>query len=425
MERSGRFDILIHVRPWQALLFDPEPLIDLATGELGAAGITLSIKAPESQDAIALDPAGELLAVRLAAGVLYQPNPQGYASTRLRPVVSPTLKNRQPVARIADLCRQRSQVLRLRISALGDAALAARHGEAVGCNAISLSAGSYLCPSNPDVLEFVRCQLLDIEEQFEPDLIEIENFTWPDRYQAGPGTATCWPAQPGPVESALMVLCFCPSCLQQAVLAGVDGASARRSVQVHLMRWLRSERAYTGTMENLLAEDSILAGYIACQHQALLQAVQLWTLAVPNVSLVVAREGTAMHHGPAGATAPPASDESDAIHHAGRSGSPWNPSFEELAEIAPRLTLLVAPDASAHGCTCARQIDPACHAPLEAAIDATSPSFASGPDIVRCLSDLARAGAAGIELEHGLHVSPSRRPFIRQAIRAARRERNC
>jgi hypothetical protein len=425
MDMTNRFDILIHVQPWQGLLLDAEPLVDLAAGDLGATGLCFSIKAAESQDAILLDPAGQLLAARLAAGALWQPNADRYASTRLRPPTSPTVKSRQPAARLADLCHERSLTFRLRLSALRDAALAGRHADAVSCNALALPAGNHLCPSNPDVIEFVRCQLLDLADQFQPAAIELENFTWPDRYQPSLGAAAIWPVQPGPVESALLALCFCPSCRQQAILADADAASALRSVQVRLTRWLQNEKPYGGTMADLLADDEILAAYIAAQRKALLTALHVWTKAVPHLSLVVCREGTSPHQpshdDPAAAGDSPAL-ESDAITDPDRSGSPWNPSFEELARLAPHLTVRIAPHTTD---------DPMCPCPanvpadtrLDAAIDATSPSFASGPDIVRCLTDLAHSGAAAIELEAGLSVSPTRRPFIRQAIRAARRTR--
>ncbi len=421
---DNRFDILIHVQPWQGLLYNPEQLLDLAVGELGATGITFSVKAAESQDAIALSPTGELLAMRLAPGALWQPDAEQYASTRLRPQTSATLKSRQPAGRLAEVCRDRGQAFRLRLSVLRDAGFAARHPEAVSCNALSLP-GHSLCPSNPDVVELVRCQLLDLAGQFEPAAIEIENFTRPNRYRAAAGTAACWPTAPGAIESGLLALCFCPSCQQQANLAGLDAAAALRSVQVRLGHWLHDERVYAGTMNNLLADDAILAEYIAHQRHALLASIQLWVRAVPKVSLVVAKEKTAVHRGTAGASGTGgAGSEPDAIDHLPRGGSPWNPSFEELAGVAPRLTLLIAPNASAHACECPPEGEAGSRVPLEAAIDATSPSFASGPDIVRCLSDIARSGAAGIELESGLHVSPSRRAFIRQAIRAARRERS-
>ncbi len=396
MDARECFDIVIHVQPWQGLLLEPEPLVDLAAGELGATGITLSIKAAETQDAISLDPAGQPLGVRLAPGALWQPDAGQYASTRLRPQTSATLKGRQPAAQLAKICRSRSQAFRLRLSVLRDAALAGRHGDAVTCNALSLPAADALCPSNADVIECVRCQLQDVNSQFEPDVIEVENFSWPDRYQAACRSPVTWPTAPGAVEDALLAVCFCPSCQQKAVQADMDAASAARSVQVWLMRWLANERPYGGAMEDLLAEDTVLADYVACQRKALLGALQLWTRSVPNLSLVVAAD---------------------------RTGSPWNPTLEELAGLAPRLMVRIDPGVSGHGCEypCGRGAGD--RGRCEVAIDAASPALAGGPDIVRCLTDLARAGAAGIELENGLHVSPNRRPFIRQAIRAARRER--
>lgn len=208
MNPADRFDILVHAQPWQGLLLDAEQIADLAGGELGAGGVTLSVKAAEPQDAVAISPAEDLIAVRLAAGSLFAPDPEQYASTRLRPQVSPTVKGRGPVGRLAEVCRDRSLRLRLRISALRDAAVAARHGDAVSTNALGLPLGNCLCPSNPDVVELVRCQILDATAQFEPDGIELENVARPDRYEPtepAPGRARrgrwnrpCWGSASAP-----------------------------------------------------------------------------------------------------------------------------------------------------------------------------------------------------------------------------------
>lgn len=395
MDASNRFDILIHVQPWQMLLLDGEQIADLAAGDLGATGLTLSAKVPQSQDAVILSPGDNLQAIRLAPGTLFHPNPDHYASTRLRPVVSPTLKSRQPIGKIVEVARQRKLRVRLRLSALRDAATAGKHPEIVSCNALSLASPAHLCAGNPDVIELVRCELLDLTSQFAPDGIELEDFTAPERSEPAAGTCS-WPIQPGPVESALLAICFCPSCQQQAIHAGIDASLALRSVQVHLTRWLKNEKPHPGTIDDMLAEDEILARYVARQKEALLAAIGIWTRAVPNVSLVVAKDDIS---------------------------APWNPSYEDVAGIGPHLTLLTTPQESLHQFAPADVVDSP-DRKVEAAINATSPSFAAGPDIVRCLGDLARAGVSAVVLEDGLGVSPSRWPFLRQAIRTARRERS-
>lgn len=377
------------------LLHDPEQIVELVAGQLGATGLTASAKTAEGHDAVALSSDKDLLAIRLAPGALFQPDGEQYASTRLRPQVSPTIKGRPGLARIAEACRDQSLRFRLRLSVLHDAAIAARHPDAARCSPVSLSSTNWLCPSNADVVELVRCQLLDLADQFQPDGIELENFAPPDHLEST--SPSCfWPAEPGAVELALLAICFCPSCRQQAIHAGVDASLALRSVQVYLKSWLESEKPRPGTMDDLLANDEILAGYVGRQREVLLSALQIWTHAVPNVSLVAAGDCA---------------------------GSPWNPSYEELVAAAPRLTLATTPENCLEQCTQAAA-GSSDTTELEVTIDAASPSFAAGPDIVRCLGDLARAKVAGVTLENGLGVSPARRPFIRQAIRIARRERS-
>ncbi len=391
---ANRFDILIHAQPWQLLPFSAEEIVERVAGDLGASGLTLSVKADESQDAVALAPDDQITAVRLQAGAMFHPTSNQYASTRLRPQVSPTIKSRQLVNKIADLCHSQSLRFRLRLSALRDAGLAGKYPDVASSNVLSLTSATHLCPGNPDVVELVRCQILDLAAQFEPDGIELEYIASPDRFESF-SERCLLPARPGPVESALLAICFCPSCRQQAILADIEPAMALRSVQVYLKRWLEKETLRPGTINDLLADNEILNAYVARQRDALMAAIQIWTKAAPNLSLVISQDRPCL---------------------------PWNPSLEQIKAVAPRLTLPItlqnSPDHAVHSDEGIEN-----GSSVEIAIDANSPSFATGPDIVRCLGDLARRNIGGVVVENGLNITPSRQAFLRQAIRTARRER--
>jgi len=254
MARADRFDIFVVVEPWQLLLFDADSLVDAVFGELGATGLTLRIKADSVREVFTIDAEGRPAALRIASGAFFHPAAERYASTRLRPQVSPSLRARDPAARLAEICRDRALKFRLRFSALRDAAMVSRHPEHACRNALSLASTTHLCPANADVAEMVRCSLLDLAEQFQPDLIELENYTWADRYTAG-GTQPAWPLEPGPVEATLLASCFCPSCQQRAVQAGIEPAAAMRSVQVHLRRWLHEESIAERPLSDLLRDS--------------------------------------------------------------------------------------------------------------------------------------------------------------------------
>ena len=85
-----------------------------------------------------------------------------------------------------------------------------------------------LCPSNPDARVYVRALVADISHGYRPDRIELESPSFMgfahEYHHEKDGVGLT------PEDDFLLSLCFCPSCLDRAAKAAVDGEAARKLV---------------------------------------------------------------------------------------------------------------------------------------------------------------------------------------------------
>lgn len=102
------------------------------------------------------------------------------------------------------------------------------HPEAVTRNAFGDPNYYNLCPSHPDARAYVRALVEDLSATYGPDTIELESpsfmgFAHEYHHEKDGVGLTA-------EDDFLLSLCFCPSCLERAAGAGVDGEAARNLV---------------------------------------------------------------------------------------------------------------------------------------------------------------------------------------------------
>ncbi|MDG4875385.1 hypothetical protein P9273_09780 [Mesorhizobium sp. WSM4935] len=106
--------------------------------------------------------------------------------------------------------------------------LGMRYPQAVTRNAFGDPNYYNLCPSNPDARAYVRALVADISYGYRPDRIELESPSFMgfahEYHHEKDGVGLT------PEDDFLLSLCFCPSCLDRATKAGVDGDAARKLV---------------------------------------------------------------------------------------------------------------------------------------------------------------------------------------------------
>jgi hypothetical protein len=102
------------------------------------------------------------------------------------------------------------------------------HPEAVTRNAFGDPNYYNLCPSHADARAYVRALVADISHGYRPDRIELESPSFMgfahEYHHEKDGVGLT------PEDDFLLSLCFCPSCLDRAAKAGVDGKAARKLV---------------------------------------------------------------------------------------------------------------------------------------------------------------------------------------------------
>ena len=158
------------------------------------------------------------------------------------------------------------------------------HPQAVTRNAFGDLNYYNLCPSNPDARAYVRALVADISRGYRPDRIELESPSFMgfahEYHHEKDGVGLT------PEDDFLLSLCFCPSCLERAAKAGVDGEAARKLVA----QWI-VETCERAVPERRLA-DFPAAGLDIFRPWPELHAYLLWRFE-PVTSLVAELRETA------------------------------------------------------------------------------------------------------------------------------------
>ncbi|MCG8407253.1 MAG: hypothetical protein MI923_18805 [Phycisphaerales bacterium] len=317
------------------------------------------------------------------AAAHFQPSGRCYANTQLRPTAAAWMKTRNPLEKIARLAEQNAIKLRVWTVCCQHDTLSARHPMATRVDVFGDRFDGWLCPSNPDVREYVAALAEDLTTNYPVETIELEamDFDMADRrVELG--------IDSHPIGRALMDWCFCSSCRQRAMDAGVDTASVKASALSHLDRAFRLEPPAFGSFELLLANDTHLAGYQKMRIDAVTSLVQM-VRSRTSARLMVHRNGRSKHGG---------ADPSALAAHCDGFLLPW-----------------------AHGRVQSDDTEDD-RSKVEVRINCCPPHMKDGPSLVTQVHQASQAGHPAIGFHHyGMTPEPCL-DWIRQAIRYARRE---
>lgn len=251
----------VTVNPWDLVHDAVADALDFLQGEVGMTGVTVrAAGGPLVQWQRRGD---ETRIFRTRGGLYFPPDPQHYADTRCKPVVSDWVKKRDPLARLGEACAARGLRLRAAVSATRVGRMALRHPAMAVKNALAAQSESALCIHNPDVQAFLCAMLADLAAR--PGVAGIVLRDLSSRWVEAESDGLATPFELTPTDRALLGLCFCESCVQQAG-AEVDAAAARRSVQNYL------QRRAAGSMEEAVlrravSDDPVLLRYLAWQSE--------------------------------------------------------------------------------------------------------------------------------------------------------------
>ncbi len=258
------------VYPWDLLDEGIDAAVGRIAGEIGADAIAVATTyhsiaqfRPHAVDApthFACD-----------AGAHFQPDAECYAATRLRPIPAAWMKSRNPFERISEECRRRNIGLRAWTVCCHGSTMAARYPEAACKDVFGNRSASWICPANPDVREYVAGLVADLTKNYPLALVELESADFGGSRHVHAHEKTGLAV--GPVEELLLSLCFCESCVQAAIEAGVDASAVRRSVRVHLEPTVLGHPARTVSIEAFLAEDDLLRAFVGLRKSAVVALI--------------------------------------------------------------------------------------------------------------------------------------------------------
>lgn len=198
---------------------------------------------------------GESRTIRMSAGAHFRPDASHYAATRIRPIASNWMKARDPFAKIAKACESVGVGLSVRASCLRNRALVEKHPMAACVDAFGDASRHRLCPSNPDVREYVVAMAGDLVDRPAMRRVELADVTFDSsRYARERALGFDLTG----VSANVQDWCFCPACRQRAADHGCDTEAA----QAEIRKWLNLayERGAAGAMDDANARITAALG---------------------------------------------------------------------------------------------------------------------------------------------------------------------
>ncbi|HUW83322.1 MAG TPA: hypothetical protein VMZ31_11040 [Phycisphaerae bacterium] len=376
---------------WDLLDEGVEAVVDRLAGEIGATGVCVPATY-HSIDQIRPHEAAHARRYHHEAAAYFQPDRQRYASTRIRASVAGWLGRRNPLSGVCEASRAAGLAVHLWVVACHGSTLVSRYGWAVGKDVFGASLDMGLCPSNPEVRQYV-CELVgDVSSNYGAESIVLDSAFYPPRHAHAHAHSGL---EPGCVETFLSGLCFCESCRQRAIDSGLDVEPVVRSVRVALERWHSSGRCEPKDLDSYLGRDTLLVEYVAMRCRLIAEWVH---------RLRSSCSCRLVYHLPSCATV----------------------AGVDVSLLADQVdTCLVTIDGSNVQAVIdhLRQLSAAAGGAGSPAVrvHAYPPRCPDAPSLVRTLAGLADRGVRQVYLENYGLIPTGRLSWLRQAIRAASR----
>ncbi|HVP12705.1 MAG TPA: hypothetical protein VMV94_16125 [Phycisphaerae bacterium] len=376
--------------PWDLEEEGIEVAIDRLGGDIGVDAVSVATTLPSISEFRARAFA-QRRTVEHDAAAHFRPDATRYVNTRIRPIPSPWMKSRNPLEKIARYADKQGMKVRAWTNPCHGSAMAAKYKTVACIDVFGDINPTWMCPSNPDVREYVASLVEDLATNYPLDTIELDDMDFGSRAHSHKHLHAG--VRPGMLETILLSWCFCPSCHQRARDSGVDVEAAAAAVAGHIGQWMLLKAPVHRDLDSLLASDDNLAAYNKMQTEAVTSLVRL------------ARERTKtrlmVHHGTPWASGgvPPRAMEEVAdglIVRAPLPGRTHEPDFRyPYAYLAERTELALL-----------------CHPPY----------VKDGPALVSTVYQAAHTGCAAIGFwNYGIAPEPCLE-WVRQAVRYARRE---
>jgi hypothetical protein len=160
--------------------------------------------------------------------IYFEPTAARWAKSRLKPKVSSVVAHSDVLRQFTEAREQTGLAVHAWTVCLHNMRLGLAHPDVCTVNAFGDINSFSLCPSHPDAREYVGALVEDLTTGYRPDSVELETPSFMPyahgfhHEKDGVGLTA--------EGDFLLSLCFCPSCLDRAGRAGVDGEAAQQAV---------------------------------------------------------------------------------------------------------------------------------------------------------------------------------------------------
>lgn len=215
-----------------------ERVLDNAQNRGGLESVGIAASYHHSRDLFPHNPAGK---IRFLEGeVFFQPDEKLYASTKMRPVVSPLVAQRDPLETLTTTAQQRGMVVRAWTNNMHNTNLGSQYPDCIIHNAFGDPIITSLCPANPDVRAYV-CALSANIARYPIEALLIESAIYMPYDHGYHHERTVLPLTG--THRYMMSLCFCPHCMAAGQVASMDMNELRQFVRAEMQRVFDGEKS--------------------------------------------------------------------------------------------------------------------------------------------------------------------------------------
>jgi hypothetical protein len=244
--------------------------MDVALGRIqdraGIDGVTLAAVYHHGRDIFPHNPVRK---VRFLEGgrAFFRPDPSRYEATAVRPVPSALAVEWDPLAALRAATAIRGMSLHAWTVFNHNTLLGTLHPDAAIVNVYDDPQVTYLCPANPQVVEYC-CALAGDIARYEVESVLAESMHYHplehgyhhERYLI----------DVGPIDRLLLGLCFCRYCRLAAAEHGVDADELAESIRARLDAFFASAAAYDPAQDSIdqVAQlwDGSLAAFLTARQ---------------------------------------------------------------------------------------------------------------------------------------------------------------
>ena len=198
--------------------------------------------------------------------VYFQPSPEFFGSTKIKPRVSRLAAERDVFREIVEACAKRGVATTAWTVTVHNTHLGTEYPELTTVNVYGDRYPHSLCPSQPDVMAYMRALAANLAS-FPLDAVEWETFEYiPYRHYAfvekeGIGIT--------PMAAVLLSLCFCPACLAAAKQRRINAKTVAKGVKQWLNDYFDGKNRSLGPVESQLSRVPGLAEYLDMRFDVL------------------------------------------------------------------------------------------------------------------------------------------------------------